>query len=372
MTSLSALFRSFFKIGLFTFGGGYAMIPLIEAEIINRRGWLARDEFMELLTLAQSSPGPIAINTSVFIGYKTRGVAGAAAAVCGAVLPSFICILVIAIFFRPGAPQRRRRRCLQGDAAGRRGADRRADDRAGARDASGADRRGGRHGAGRLVVRTLADLADRSRCGGGHSVDGETRKGGAAMIYLQLFVSYLKIGFFGFGGGYAMLSLIQNEVVVQHAWMSNAEFADIVAVSQMTPGPIAINSATYVGYTVGCQAGTGCWCGILGSVIATFAVCLPSLTVMLLLTRFFLKLKGNRYIEGAMTGMKPVVIGMIAAAALLLIFPKTDEGASFIDGWSWLLFGICFAGSVRKLNPILLILFSAVAGIAIYYVPTVV
>ena len=157
------------------------------------------------------------------------------------------------------------------------------------------------------------------------------------MIYLQLFVSYLKIGFFGFGGGYAMLSLIQNEVVVQHAWMSNAEFADIVAVSQMTPGPIAINSATYVGYTVGCQAGTGCWCGILGSVIATFAVCLPSLTVM-----------------------------------LLLIFPKTDEGASFIDGWSWLLFGICFAGSVRKLNPILLILFSAVAGIAIYYVPTVV
>ena len=177
------------------------------------------------------------------------------------------------------------------------------------------------------------------------------------MIYLQLFVSYLKIGFFGFGGGYAMLSLIQNEVVVQHAWMSNAEFADIVAVSQMTPG---------------CQAGTGCWCGILGSVIATFAVCLPSLTVMLLLTRFFLKIKGNRYIEGAMAGMKPVVIGMIAAAALLLIFPKTDEGASFIDGWSWLLFGICFAGSVRKLNPILLILFSAVAGIAIYYVPTVV
>lgn len=82
------------------------------------------------------------------------------------------------------------------------------------------------------------------------------------MILLQLFLSYLKIGFFGFGGGYAMLSLIQNEVVVQHAWMSNAQFADIVAVSQITPGPIAINSATYVGYTVGLQAGGtlwGCW-----------------------------------------------------------------------------------------------------------------
>ena len=162
------------------------------------------------------------------------------------------------------------------------------------------------------------------------------------MIYLQLFVSYLKIGFFGFGGGYAMLSLIQNEVVVQHAWMSNAEFADIVAVSQMTPGPIAINSATYVGYTVGCQAGTGCWCGILGSVIATFAVCLPSLTVMLLLTRFFLKLKGNRYIEGAMAGMKPVVIGMIAAAALLIASnPGSGTIMSLVEN-AWGIFGASF------------------------------
>ncbi len=75
------------------------------------------------------------------------------------------------------------------------------------------------------------------------------------IVLWQLFVSYLKIGFFGFGGGYAMLSLIQNEVVVQHGWMTNAQFADIVAVSQITPGPIAINSATYVGYTVGLQTG---------------------------------------------------------------------------------------------------------------------
>ena len=126
-----------------------------------------------------------------------------------------------------------------------------------------------------------------------------------------------------------------------------------------------------MGYSVGIQTGH-LWCGILGSVIATFAVCLPSLTLMILVARFFMRLQHNRLVEGAMRGMRPAVIGMIAAAALLLIFPKTDEGASFIDGWSWLLFGICFAGSVRKLNPILLILFSAVAGIAIYYVPTVV
>lgn len=189
------------------------------------------------------------------------------------------------------------------------------------------------------------------------------------MIYLQLFLSYLKIGFFGFGGGYAMLALIQNEVVVRHAWMTNTEFTDIVAVSQMTPGPIAINSATYVGYSVGIQTGHT-WCGILGSAIATFAVCLPSLTLMILVARFFMRLKGNRLVEGAMRGMRPVVIGMIAAAALLLIFPRSSapDDRNFIDAWSWVLFGGVFVGSWRKVNPILLIVLSAAAGILIYYV----
>lgn len=190
------------------------------------------------------------------------------------------------------------------------------------------------------------------------------------MIYLQLFLSYLKIGFFGFGGGYAMLALIQNEVVVRHAWMTNTEFTDIVAVSQMTPGPIAINSATYVGYTVGAQAGDNPFFGILGSAIATFAVCLPSLTLMILVARFFMRLKHNRLVEGAMRGMRPAVIGMIAAAALLLIFPHSDAPGdqNFIDAWSWVLFGGVFAGSWRKINPILLIVLSAAAGILIYYV----
>ena len=180
------------------------------------------------------------------------------------------------------------------------------------------------------------------------------------MIYLQLFISYLKIGFFGFGGGYAMLSLIQNEVVVQNAWMTNAEFTDIVAISQMTPGPIAINSATYVGYTV-----AGFW----GSVVATVSVCLPALTLMILITKFFLILKDNRYVKGLIAGMRPVVIGMIGAAALLLMFPSSKEGASFIDGWSWALFIAAMVAAYRKVNPILLIVLSAAIGIMIYYAP---
>ena len=96
---LFTIFASFFKIGAFTFGGGYAMIPLIEREVIDRRAWVARQEFLDLLTLAQSVPGPISLNTAVFVGYRMRGLWGAAAALAGTVLPSFVIILLIALFF---------------------------------------------------------------------------------------------------------------------------------------------------------------------------------------------------------------------------------------------------------------------------------
>lgn len=175
---------------------------------------------------------------------------------------------------------------------------------------------------------------------------------------LQLVWSYLKIGFFGFGGGYAMLSLIHSEVVVRNGWLTNGEFSDIIAISQMTPGPIALNSATYIGYEVA---------GVLGSMVATTAVCIPALTLMMLLTRFFLKLHNNRYVQSVVLAMRPVVVGMIMSAALLLIFPHSDDGRSFIDGWSWLIFALALLGSAKKINPILLILLSGIAGVIIYW-----
>ena len=177
------------------------------------------------------------------------------------------------------------------------------------------------------------------------------------MIYLQLFLTYLKIGFFGFGGGYAMLSLIQNETVVRHAWITGAEFSDILALSQMTPGPIAINSATYIGYTVA---------GFPGAVAATSAVCLPCLLLMILITRFVLRLKENPYLKGAIAGIRPVVIGMIAAATLLLVFPKNGGEGCFSGFWSYLIFAGCMVGLWFKRNPILLLALSAVAGIIFY------
>ena len=173
------------------------------------------------------------------------------------------------------------------------------------------------------------------------------------MIYLNLFLSYLKIGFFGFGGGYAMISLIYNEIVVQNSWLTATELADIAAISQMTPGPIAINCATYVGFEV-----TG---NVWGSLLATIAVCLPSLSLMMLATHFYLRLRGNKHFEGTIAGMMPMMIGLILSSALMLFGVET-----FIDWKSWVIFLGCFVASVRKVNPIVLILLSAVVGIIIY------
>lgn len=175
------------------------------------------------------------------------------------------------------------------------------------------------------------------------------------MIYLELFISFFKIGLFGFGGGYAMLSLIRDEVVGSREWLTNAEFVDIVAISQMTPGPIAINSATYIGYTA-----TG---GVLGSIIATIAVTLPSVIIMLLICKFFFKFRNNnKYIDYVFSGIKPAVTGLIAAAAILLVNKET-----FMDYKSILLFTAAFiAGYKFKVDPILLIVVAGIAGYILY------
>ena len=194
------------------------------------------------------------------------------------------------------------------------------------------------------------------------------------MLYLQLFLSFFKIGLFGFGGGLAILSLIQHEVEA-HAWMSQQEFVDIVAISQVTPGPIGINCATYVGYTA-----TG---SVWGSLLTTFAIILPSLIIMLAICRlyFFLstRFRTNPYFQNTLRMLRFAVIGLIAAAALLLITPD-----SFIDWKSWIFFAVVFIltilpeltkgiknkGAQQLLSslshPILLIILAGIAGYVVY------
>ena len=193
------------------------------------------------------------------------------------------------------------------------------------------------------------------------------------MLYLQLFLSFFKIGLFGFGGGLAVISLIQHEVLA-YGWMTEKEFVDIVAISQVTPGPIGVNCATYVGYT----ATHSVW----GSVLATGALVLPSLIIMLALCKVYFvlstKFADNVYFQNTLRYLRFAVLGLIAAAALLLITPAT-----FIDTYSIIFFAAVFVLTilpqfihskqpvVQKVisllsHPILLIIFAGIAGYCIY------
>ena len=182
------------------------------------------------------------------------------------------------------------------------------------------------------------------------------------MLYLQLFYTFFKIGLFGFGGGYAMLSMIQGEVVTRHGWLTSQEFTDIVAISQMTPGPIGINSATYVGFTA-----TG---SVWGSIIATLAVVLPSYILMLAISKFFLKYQKHPVVEAVFSGLRPAVVGLLASAALVLMnaenfsSPKEDMYSFII---SCLIFLVAFIGTRKyKINPILMIVACGIAGLILY------
>ena len=197
------------------------------------------------------------------------------------------------------------------------------------------------------------------------------------MLYLQLFLTFFKIGLFGFGGGMAIFSLIQMEVV-GHGWLTPEEVVDIMAISQVTPGPIGINCATYVGYTIG---------GFWGSVLTTFALVLPSLIIMLSVCKAYFwlsrRFQGNPYFEQTLRMLRFTVIGLIASAALMLMRPTT-----FIDSTSWIIFSLVafftilpnfikkqegnkfsifnFQFSTFLSHPILLILLAGIAGYFIY------
>jgi chromate transporter len=196
------------------------------------------------------------------------------------------------------------------------------------------------------------------------------------ILFLQLFWVFFLIGLFTFGGGYAMLSLIQAQVVVSHPWLTESAFTDIVAISQMTPGPVGINCATYVGYEVIHQAGASHLLGILGSLTATLAVILPSFLIVLTIVRFYTKFKDNKIFEGVMSWLRPAVVGLIGAAALILMF-KVDWSLQAVDisivkenfsDWiSWVLFAAAVIASLFfKVGPIPILIAGGLLGLLIY------
>ncbi len=182
------------------------------------------------------------------------------------------------------------------------------------------------------------------------------------MIFWELFITFFVIGMFTIGGGYAMLSLIQNEVVTEHGWITDGAFTDIVAISQMTPGPIGINSATYIGYEVLHAAGASGFLCILGSFTATFAVVLPSFIIVLALCKVYEKWREHYMFQGILSGLKPATLGLIGTAALGLATPE-----NFID---WKSFAICIVAFValyfKKVGPFAIIGLGALAGLILY------
>jgi chromate transporter len=178
------------------------------------------------------------------------------------------------------------------------------------------------------------------------------------MVLLKLFYIFFKIGLVGFGGGYAILTMIQKELEIQ-GWMTSSEFSNIAAISQMTPGPIAVNAATYVGYRVG---------GFWGSFLATAGVSLPSFILVILVVRFMMKVKDSLWMESFMKGIRPVTVALITSAAIFFSYESFVDVSMplFINPGAFAIFILAFLASFAfKMDTILIIALSAVLGLVI-------
>ncbi len=473
------LFLLFFKIGLFTFGGGYAMISLISHEVVEKRKYLDEEEFSDVVAIAESTPGPIAINSATYVGYKRAGIFGSVMATIGVSLPSLIIIYLISLFFSKildypvvnkafqgiqcavsvlivsagiklmknvkknvisyvltflsfamlmvinftplnistiyfvivGAilgiaiyyrPKKKADNGLIGgdlkqnsekvdqaetldgenknqietDCVDKAVKDTIADNAVnGGNDNSASVKQKRPVNAGKIVAITVSGvvLLGLLFFGGIYKVicnDAiENLSSSSAYKYFltvsELFTTFFKVGLFSFGGGYGMLPLMLEETVGR-GWLSEAEFTSFIAVAESTPGPIAINMATYVGSTQG---------GLFGSIMATVGVIVPSLIIILLIVAVFKNFLQYKAVRAALNGMKPVICGMILAtgANLLMtnVFPNFD---SFdFSGFSWVSLVITVVigataivyKKLRKKNasPIILIVVSAALGI---------
>ncbi|MBQ0103076.1 MAG: chromate transporter [Prevotellaceae bacterium] len=190
------------------------------------------------------------------------------------------------------------------------------------------------------------------------------------MIFLRLFLVFSKIGIFNFGGGYAMLSLIHNEIVEKNHWLSPAEFTDIVAISQSTPGPIGINCATYAGYTAVLNDGYPQWAAVIGAILASLSVLWLPFLLMLTISKLLLRYSKSTVVTTMFSVLRPAIVGLIAAAAILLMSadnfgsPTTDT-FKFIT--SVLLALFAFFGTIKyKVHPIVIIILCGIAGLLIY------
>ena len=201
------------------------------------------------------------------------------------------------------------------------------------------------------------------------------------MIFLLLFWTFFKIGLFTLGGGYAMIPVIQSSVTDELGWLSRGELLDFIGVAESSPGPLAINLATFIGSLQGAEYGI--WGSVLGAICATFGVVLPSFIIILIIAVFFGKFADSPVVQGFLYGVRPVIIGLVAASAVSLglsvVFPALDLkcfSALTVEGFdafglgimaiTFVLWGFRFGNKKKSLHPILLIIIAAALGILLF------
>lgn len=184
------------------------------------------------------------------------------------------------------------------------------------------------------------------------------------MIYWQLFFSFLQIGTLSFGGGYAAMPLIQAQIVTQHQWLTMSEFTDLVTIAEMTPGPIAVNSATFVGTKIG---------GVFGALVATAGCILPACILVTLIAKLYLKYKNIAVLQSVLGSLRPAVVAMIASAGILILVSAFWGGTVNLAATNWLMVGIFLAAFLllrkTKLNPIAVMVLAGVANLLFSLIP---
>ena len=338
---LMKLFVSTLYLSAFTFGGGYVIVTLMKKKFVDEYHWIEENEMLDLVAIAQSAPGPIAVNGAIVVGYKLAGMTGVVTAIIGTIIPPFLIISLISVCYNAFRDNFIVSQMLSGMQAG-----------VGAVIASVTYEMGAGivHGKNAVSMCIMA-AAFLASCvfhvnvvfvviacgliGALRTLAAERRA--KKMIYLQLFLSFLQIGMFSFGGGYAAMPLIQGQVVTAHHWLSMEEFTDLITISQMTPGPIAINSATFVGTKI---AGTG------GALAATFGCILPSCIIVTCIARLYLKYRNLALLQGILNSLRPAVVALIASAGISILITAFwgSQAAVALANTNWLLaaiFAVC-------------------------------
>jgi chromate transporter len=358
---LRKLFFACLYLSTFTFGGGYVIVTLLKEKFVDHYHWIEEDEMLDLVAIAQSSPGAIAVNGAIIVGYKLAGIPGMLVSVIGAIIPPMVILSVISVFYDAFCSNYYIAALLKGMTAG-----------------VGAVIMSVVYDMGKNVVKSkdwvnvvimiisfcLSYFLNVNTFGSciWNGTDNSKRRQGK-MIYIQLFLSFLQVGALSFGGGYAAMPLIQEQVVNLHSWLSMSEFTNLITIAEMTPGPIAVNSATFVGMQIA---------GILGAIIATLGCILPSCIIVTLLAYVYMKYRNMSLLQGTLASLRPAVVSMIAKAGVTILI-----SAFFIDGTvnlirqnvcvEMIIFFVIALVLLRKfkINPILAMVLCGVANVVL-------